>query len=320
MSSISAAACAGNGGGQCGDSRKRKVQEKVFDVVKETLTCLVCMELLVSNIYTCPEGHPICSDCKAQLPEPKKCPTCGSFQLDIRNRMCEKIAEKLEVECPHDGCGAMVRAPLLKAHKRHCAHRPIKCSSLHPTCTFAGSVEQLIKHLHEQHSFSVGRDGSGFDTERCLHVSDNQSKCLDFFAQGLHWKSVLQKGDAKFICRAMRKPAPSGKGTFHVALLSLPTPTTANAASADQKVTIKFCPKAGVDAPTVSFAGVRVMSLRNCAALPQGGISAYEDLPPLCEAVLPDKQAFAMCGGVYGGGNDIPMPPAVCQVNFQISI
>lgn len=56
------------------------------------LECPVCYEIMLPPIRLCLEGHSICNTCRLQL---DRCPTCRKPLTNARNRVLEKVAEKL---------------------------------------------------------------------------------------------------------------------------------------------------------------------------------------------------------------------------------
>eukprot|EP00386_Alphamonas_edax_P011511 GDKI01036424.1.p1 GENE.GDKI01036424.1~~GDKI01036424.1.p1 ORF type:complete len:301 (+),score=43.34 GDKI01036424.1:147-1049(+) len=284
---------------------KRKTDDALKQSVIENLTCLVCYELMASNIFQCPEGHPICAECKVQIKH-KRCPTCSNVNLSIRARALESIAANLEVECPY-GCSSVMVVPLLKEHKATCARKPLKCSVLNPDCKFtADSSDALVKHLETHH------DVPSLAPKSCLFSTGyghytNGGDTIDTDLQDLQWLTLHKHEGEWFALCGVREAEDLGVGEFKHCVVHIPSP-----GDPVHPLTTDVCFFDKELKPRVTCHGVRILDYRT---LPSVYFSNHPwtrlTIPVQSEAVLTDRQALMLFGGTGEEKDDLPW-------NFEI--
>jgi len=137
-------------------STKRMATE-ISKTVLEELECSVCCDTVCAPIMTCSNGHLTCKECRGKLTT-KVCLTCQVSVENsklVRNRVVEKIAADIEIECEfvHEGkgcCGAKIGHADLSSHRQKCKFRPIPCCDSDCTQVFS-SWAALIDHRVSNH-------------------------------------------------------------------------------------------------------------------------------------------------------------------------
>ena len=124
----------------------------------DQLECPVCMEIILPPIFQCDAGHLICEACKSRLTLPKKCLECRTKLGDTRNRVLEKLAEHLDIPCPHrrNGCEEIIKYGTARdSHAKRCEFRDVPC----PNCDWSGSFSAFHSHkcTCDFHPCSLGR-------------------------------------------------------------------------------------------------------------------------------------------------------------------
>jgi hypothetical protein len=58
--------------------KRKQTDETPARLIGSPLTCPVCMDVFLGEIYQCPNGHILCGDCKSKIDakKPAKCPEC----------------------------------------------------------------------------------------------------------------------------------------------------------------------------------------------------------------------------------------------------
>ncbi|XP_059628837.1 E3 ubiquitin-protein ligase SINAT2-like [Cornus florida] len=103
------------------------------------LECPVCLTLMSPPIHQCPNGHTLCSNCKAKVCN--ICPICRQVLGSIRCLALEKVAETL-------GLPSSVR--------------PYNCPYNETAkCCVTGDIQFLVAHLKDHHNIDVF-DGCAF--------------------------------------------------------------------------------------------------------------------------------------------------------------
>ncbi|XP_065861737.1 E3 ubiquitin-protein ligase SINAT2-like [Euphorbia lathyris] len=130
--------------------------------VQNLLECPVCMNLMYPPIYQCPNGHTLCSSCKARVHN--SCPTCRGELGNIRCLALEKVAESLELPCKYQimGCPDIFPYYGNLKHEKNCKYRPYNCPYAGAECTVTGDVHLLVMHLKHDHKVDM-HDGCTFN-------------------------------------------------------------------------------------------------------------------------------------------------------------
>ncbi|KAG8657765.1 E3 ubiquitin-protein ligase SINAT2 isoform X1 [Manihot esculenta] len=130
--------------------------------VQNLLECPVCMNLMCPPIYQCPNGHTLCSYCKARIHN--ACPTCRGELGNIRCLALEKVAESLELPCKYQivGCPDIFPYYSKLKHEKNCKYRPYNCPYAGAECSVTGDIPLLVMHLKNDHKVDM-HDGCTFN-------------------------------------------------------------------------------------------------------------------------------------------------------------
>ncbi|KAK6233466.1 hypothetical protein QUC31_005872 [Theobroma cacao] len=130
--------------------------------VHELLECPVCVNLMYPPIYQCPNGHTVCSICKARVHN--SCPTCRNELGNIRCLALEKVAESLELPCRYQTLGCHDIFPYYSKlkHEKNCRYRPYNCPYAGAECSVTGNISFLVMHLKNDHKVDM-HDGCTFN-------------------------------------------------------------------------------------------------------------------------------------------------------------
>ncbi|KAJ3689504.1 hypothetical protein LUZ61_018668 [Rhynchospora tenuis] len=130
--------------------------------VHELLECPVCANSMYPPIHQCPNGHTLCSSCKARVHN--HCPTCRHELGNIRCLALEKVAESLELPCRYQSVGCPEIFPYygkLK-HEQQCRFRPYSCPYAGAECLVTGDIGTILAHLKDDHKVDM-HDGCTFN-------------------------------------------------------------------------------------------------------------------------------------------------------------
>jgi len=118
-----------------------------YKEMEKDLECPVCLEsFLDPPIYVCENQHGLCSTCRKNLVDQKKsCPVCSGKLTDKRNRIVEKMLEKLPgTKCVYPECTFKRANPKAAMdHKEDCIHRRAPCV----ICEEPVPMSRLNNHL-----------------------------------------------------------------------------------------------------------------------------------------------------------------------------
>ncbi|GAB2218338.1 hypothetical protein Drorol1_Dr00001558 [Drosera rotundifolia] len=130
--------------------------------VGDLLECPQCSNMMFPPILQCPNGHTLCSECKARIQN--ACPICGSELGNIRCLALEKVAELLELPCRYQGTGCPDLCSYFSKlkHEKSCRFRPFSCPYVASECSATGDIPFLVKHLKEVHRVDM-HDGCSFN-------------------------------------------------------------------------------------------------------------------------------------------------------------
>ena len=110
--------------------------------------CPVCFGYVLPPILQCQMGHLVCSSCRSKL---TCCPICRGPLANIRNLGIEKLAEKVNFPCIHEGCSKSFGYTEKIVHEKVCNYRPYLCPSPVTTCKWQGSLSSVMPHLIMHH-------------------------------------------------------------------------------------------------------------------------------------------------------------------------
>jgi len=130
--------------------------------VHELLECPVCLSSMYPPIHQCPNGHTLCSNCKARVHN--CCPTCRYELGNIRCLALEKVAESLELPCTFQSLGCHDIFPYYSKlkHEQQCRYRPYNCPYAGSDCAVTGDIPMLVTHLKNDHKVDM-HDGYTFN-------------------------------------------------------------------------------------------------------------------------------------------------------------
>jgi hypothetical protein len=155
-----------------------------FVLTCEDLSCPICMNYFVEQIFQCSRGHLICPDCYRAMQSPTKaCPSCREkmrVHPVMRNLALEEIASKQTFPCNGDGCDFVGKRDEMKEHKKTCVCTPIPCGVV--GCKWKGKKSQIDRHCEEVHSDKemVKEDGDGVFRIDCETMSDRDTKIIKY--------------------------------------------------------------------------------------------------------------------------------------------
>ncbi len=107
--------------------------------LKQTITCIICKELIIDNIYQCRTGHLYCWTCITKI---KQCALCN-IPIEpgsIRALAVEQLRDHVSLPCKNPGCE--ISTSQHNKHKKECRFN--KCITT--SCDFTGDEEQLQEH------------------------------------------------------------------------------------------------------------------------------------------------------------------------------
>jgi len=121
------------------DTRLRKVKS-----LKKHVECPVCLEVPRQGpIYTCPNGHLVCHECKREM-----CPTCREGMGANRSLVAAAVIKNIFHDCKFDGCDKDFPLENLEEHEKMCRHRTVICPNA--WCKAEISLSKLVLHLREK--------------------------------------------------------------------------------------------------------------------------------------------------------------------------
>lgn len=132
-----------------------KVTEKRLNarevVLLEFLECPICNEYMVAPIFTCSNGHNLCSSCKSSV---QQCPFCRSTGLSVRNLALENISQRTTYPCKYMplGCKMVFKAHGLGEHENACKFASYRiCPMFYDQLCHCPKVD-VASHLRAVHS------------------------------------------------------------------------------------------------------------------------------------------------------------------------
>ena len=131
------------------DKMREEMKEKEADVVKiktlaqkvtEKLACPVCMETPRHGpVPACPNGHFVCSKCKAD-----SCPTCRTPMGEGKSLLALIVLENIDHSCKFENCDKKFPFEDIENHESVCSHRLVSCPQ--PSCRVKVSLPKLVDH------------------------------------------------------------------------------------------------------------------------------------------------------------------------------
>lgn len=117
--------------------------------------------------FQCINGHLACSDCRAKIK--RKCPTCSSPTVIVRNWAIEKVIELVQVNCKNAeyGCQQKMSFSKKRGREKTCRHSPLACPL--SDCSFLGCSSQFVRHFMAKHNISA----VPFKYNSLLNVNDS---------------------------------------------------------------------------------------------------------------------------------------------------
>jgi len=123
-------------------------KKKIFQTIRQDLTCHICQEIPKSEIYISSIGErTTCVACACNLPEIKPY---------VRNHLAEKMLKSLAIPCEFtkNGCEKSLDPGTMEAHTKECKFRDVDCV-LPCGSKIIISYHGLSKHLAKAHKFDI---------------------------------------------------------------------------------------------------------------------------------------------------------------------
>ncbi|KAG5896737.1 hypothetical protein JTB14_031719 [Gonioctena quinquepunctata] len=106
-------------------TRVRAMKEQLLDrnssVICRMMECVICLEYMLEEVYSCVAGHLICGHCRMGL---RRCPVCKDRLGNTRCLMAETLARGVEFACQTEGCDFVGSLKNLAAHETKCQGLP----------------------------------------------------------------------------------------------------------------------------------------------------------------------------------------------------
>ncbi|PNF26647.1 E3 ubiquitin-protein ligase SIAH1 [Cryptotermes secundus] len=165
--------------------------------------CPVCFDYILPPISQCKNGHLICSNCR---PKMTRCPTCRARLGNIRCLGMEKVASTVMFPCKHStyGCAVALLHTEKRKHEETCEFRPYSCPFPGSSCTWQGSLQQVVPHLMKSHESipTIEREDI-----LCSVPSINLSGTVD-------WGIIQSCFGHHFMVLVMKREMPNGHHLF----------------------------------------------------------------------------------------------------------
>lgn len=113
-------------------------RSRITEELMELITCTICKEIMIDEIYQCKSGHLYCDNCIDKI---RNCSICETIiDKSIRARPTEHLRDQLELPCKNPGCSVITNRH--KKHKEDCEFN--RCGN--KGCDFKDTKEQLVWH------------------------------------------------------------------------------------------------------------------------------------------------------------------------------
>ena len=132
-----------------GEASAYKYDDGLLQELEGFLECIVCYHAPdAAPIYQCDNGHLLCDDCNVKL---SICPCCRGTLSNVRNRLAEKILDKIPTGCEFEefGCDVILPREDLPAHGKECEFREVLCPRRF--CDEMISLAHLAEHFGTVH-------------------------------------------------------------------------------------------------------------------------------------------------------------------------
>ena len=193
----------------------------------EMLECPVCLDYPRSRpIYTCDNGHVVCSTCRAGLTakhcqECMKtckacskgpsalckgsckdclgiCPSCRDHKLKLDifvGRLADKLLKEVMANCMFaaHGCVKQEKLGTIANHEERCQYREVHCPAKHRgACPWIGSLAKMIVHVKDAACIQILRSDNVNEPFKSFIGDFSQADMTVFNrTQVTHWKPVL---------------------------------------------------------------------------------------------------------------------------------
>ena len=133
------------------------------DGLQDSLTCVICGNLMLPPLKQCVNGHLVCNVCLASIGRTKGgksaavCPTCRVEGIEGRNLALEHLASKRKWPClaAHNGCKQSMEYCDLKKHKSVCRYNQLASCPIADCAEYLGvDAEKVCEHLSTQHGIT----------------------------------------------------------------------------------------------------------------------------------------------------------------------
>nr|XP_023011630.1 uncharacterized protein LOC111501930 [Leptinotarsa decemlineata] len=102
-------------------TRSRVDREQILDrnslVITRSLECIICLEYLVGDIYTCASGHLMCQQCKQNH---RDCPLCKVRLGEAKCLLAKSFSKDIQLVCQTEGCNFIGNLERLALHEKNC--------------------------------------------------------------------------------------------------------------------------------------------------------------------------------------------------------
>ena len=133
------------------------------DGLQESLTCVICGNLMLPPLKQCLNGHLVCNVCLVSIRRVKGgkaaavCPTCRVEGIEGRNLALEHLASKRKWPClaANNGCTQRLEYCDLKKHKSTCRYNQLACCPIADCDECLGvDAEKVCAHLSSKHGIT----------------------------------------------------------------------------------------------------------------------------------------------------------------------
>jgi hypothetical protein len=146
---------------------------QLLKLVKQSLECKICFDIIRGPVWQCKEGHIVCSKCKKNCNQ-----VCAFCRLTVqsRNRVLEELFSNYKISCPNKLCNfCSFNDETMNNHLLNCKYNPIKC--LCCSDYLEPKLSTIVQHFEHKHkcSFATVRTMEG--TYKNPHPCVEQMKC-----------------------------------------------------------------------------------------------------------------------------------------------
>ena len=157
-----------------------------MDDLKKTVECPVCFEVPRKGpVYTCPNGHLVCQNCKRA-----SCPMCREAMGDNKSLVAVAVIGKIPHDCKFAECEEEFALNEIEEHEKDCKHRVVFCP-YHLHFHSRMPLSQLVAHLETSPGCRSNRAPvvvNGYGSSINIRVCQKTKKIPD---QSHHWHMVV---------------------------------------------------------------------------------------------------------------------------------